>query len=314
MDSLEPFTFGIALIPRANAQNWALVEALLDLTLSSVRTQTDQDFRVVIAGHDRPRTAVGDPRITFLEVDWPVQEPELQNADGGGKKRAISQFVLERGGGLLMFVDADDWVDVQLVEAARAMMGPDWIGALIETGFVADLQTLRAAALPHPRVFDRPFHRICGSSTLARLRPTESDPLRRDPCNALGSHHEWLEVAREHAVLLTRLPVAGGYVINTSENHSEVHGPYAAWRETFRASSNREGNPIDEAFAARFGLRLDQIRAVSERFFPRAASGVTRNRRAGPGRSSAAHETSDRRWSRGAGSGQAARARGGAQP
>jgi hypothetical protein len=31
-----PFTFGIALLPRASAGNWSLIEALLDLALGSV--------------------------------------------------------------------------------------------------------------------------------------------------------------------------------------------------------------------------------------------------------------------------------------
>lgn len=263
----EPFTFGIALIPRASAQNWRLVEALLDLTLTSVRAQTDQDFQVVIAGHDRPRTIPSGPRFTFFEVDWPVQEPGPHNADSGRKKHAISDFVLERGGGLLMLLDADDWVDVRLVETARALLGQDQIGALIDSGRITDLQTLRAAGLPHPFIFEGEFHRLCGSSSIARLRPDAADPLRRDPCNVLRSHHEWVESAQEHGAELVRLPVSGSYVINTSENHSEVHGPLAAWRRTLTASVNREGQPVDGALAARFGLGLDQIRAVSDRFF-----------------------------------------------
>jgi hypothetical protein len=268
MPTDEPFTFGIALIPRASAQRWPLIEALLDLTLSSVRAQTDPDFRVVIAGHDRPGIIPDDARFTFLEVDWQAQGPEPRNADKGRKNGAINDVVLARGGGLLMFLDADDWVHAQLVESARATLRPDCIGALIETGFASDVQTLTAAALPDPRVFDGAFHRVCGSSAVARLRPDHTDPLRRDPWTVLDAHHEWVELAREHGAELTRLPVPGNYVINTSENHSELHGPYAAWRRTFTEGVNREGGALDDAIARQFGLSLDRIRAVSERFFP----------------------------------------------
>lgn len=273
MTGQEQLTIGIALIPRASARNWELVEALLELTLESVRAQTDQDLRVVLAGHDRPRSLPQDSRFTFLQADWPVQPPEANNEDSGRKKHAISELALAQGGGLLMLLDADDWLDVRCVEAVRATLAPDEVGALIESGFAIDLQSLRAARLPHPRTFDRPFHRLCGSSTVARLRPAEADPLRRDPCQVLGSHHEWAELAREHGVALPRLPVSGGYLINTSENHSEVHGPYADWRETFTAAVNREGDPVDDAFAARFGLTLDRIGSVSERFFPGRPAG-----------------------------------------
>ena len=238
MASAQPFTFGIALIPRASAGSWPLVEALLELTLTSIRAQTDSHFRAVIAGHDRPRTLLRDPRFVFLQADWPVDEPGPHNADSGRKKHAINDFVLARGGGYLMFLDGDDWVPVQLVEAVRATLRSGFIGAPIETGFVIDFQSLRAAAVPHPRVFDAGFHRICGSSAVALLRPDDADPLRRDPWNVLRSHHEWLEVAREHGADLVRLPVFGGYVINTSENHSELRfspgasvarEPYPMW-------------------------------------------------------------------------------------
>jgi len=268
----EPFTFGIALIPRASARNWPLVETLLELTLSSVRAQTDPDFRAIIVGHERPRAALGDPRIRFVEADWPAEDPGPHNADSGRKKHAINELVLNEGGGLLMFLDADDWVDMRLVEAARAAIGRDRVGALIEAGLVADFQTLRAVSLPDARVFAGAFHRVCGSSAVARLRPEAEDPIARDPWNALGSHHQWVELAKEHGAELARLPVSGTYLINTSENHSEIHGPYADWRRTFAGQVNDAGNALDDRSAARFGLSLERVRAASRRFFPRSGS------------------------------------------
>ncbi len=267
MAASEPFTFGIALIPRACARNWTLVEALGDLTLVSVRAQTDQDFRVVIAGHDRPHTRMRDPRVEFLEVDWPVEAPGPHNGDSGRKKRALEDLVLARGGGLLMLLDADDWVDTTLVEAARATLGPDRVGGLIEAGLVLDFQTLRVARIPDARVFAQPFHRICGSSAIGRLRPDAPEPLRRNPCRVLGSHHQWVEVARAHGADLARLPVSGSYLVNTSENHSEVHGPHAGWRRRLTGSVSRHGRPIDDPLAGRFGLTPEQIGAASARLF-----------------------------------------------
>jgi len=268
-----PFTFGIALVPRAAAGNWSLIEALLDLALKSVLAQTDQDFQVVIAGHDRPCTALdGDPRLTFLAADWPVHDTGPHNDDSGRKKHALNDFVQDRGGGLFMLLDADDWVDARLVEAARATIGPDEVGALIDSGFVTDFQALYAAPLPHPSVFPGEFHRLCGSSTVALLRPEEVDPLRRDPFSVLRSHHRWVEAARERGAGLARLPVSGNYLINTSENHSEVHGPHLEWRRAFTAAVKREGRPLDAALAARFGLGLGRVHAAARRFFPGAGA------------------------------------------
>jgi len=44
----------------------------------------------------------------------------------------------------------------------------------------------------------------------------------------LREHYRWVEVASEHGAEPVRLPLSGNYVIDTSENHSELHGPYAA--------------------------------------------------------------------------------------
>ena len=262
------FTFGIALIARRRARDWAVVEGLLQLTLASVLAQTDQEFRVVIAGHDRPEAMPDDPRFRFLEVSWPPDRPDEHNSDGGMKKYRIGEDLLERGGGLLMLLDADDWVDRRLVEFARAGIGPEHVGGIVEHGYAIDLQTLQALRLPDRRAFDIGFHRICGSSAIGRLDPLVDEPVRRDPCHTLGSHHQWLEAAQANGVALARLPAAGSYLINTSENHSENHGPHAAWRRELAERVRAFGSPLDDETAGRFGLRLPDIERVSSRLRP----------------------------------------------
>src|SRR5438045_6684830 len=209
MKAAEPFTFGIPLIARSATRNWPLVEALLHLTLTSARSQTDQDFHIVIAGHDRPDMLLDDGRNGFIAASWPAEAVRADNLDSGRKKHAIKEFVLERGGGLLMFLDADDWVDVDLVATARAMIRPEHIGGLIGTGFATDFRNLRSAAIPHPRIFDGAFHRVCGSSTVARLKPGDLDPLRRDPATAFNKNTTWFNWPNGHrSQLVTCRPSA----------------------------------------------------------------------------------------------------------
>lgn len=265
MTEAIPFTFGIPLLPRACARDWRLIEHLLGLTLRSVFAQTDQRFRVILAAHDRPRCLPDDPRVTVLQADWPVEAIRPDNLDRGRKTHAVNSHVLEHGGGLLMFLDADDWVDARLVETARAMIGADQAAGVIETGIVADFKTLRAAPLPHPDIFDRAFHRICGSSAVFRLRPDHTDPLRRDPYRRLHEHDRLVETACEAGLGLARLPVSGCYVVNTSDNHSETHGPHEQWRTQFNQAVNHVGRPIDQALAARFGLALGALRPAALR-------------------------------------------------
>ena len=126
---------------------------------------------------------------------------------------------------------------------------------------MVDLASLKAVCLPHPAVFGD-FHRVCGTSTVTRLRPEAAEPLRRDPFAVLRSHHRWVEVAAEHGEGLARLPVSGAYLVNTGENHSDVHGPYADWRRGFVARVNAVGRELDAETAARFGQEVGALRAA----------------------------------------------------
>lgn len=256
MSGDEPFFFGIPLIARAACADWALAGRLLGLTLRSVLAQTDGDFRVMLAGHDVPPcwAALADERFTFLPADWPVAAPTLANDDGGAKKARIDAGVRAAGGGLLMYLDADDWVDRDLVRAARAGIGADQVGGLVTHGHAFDWASGRAAAFPVGHGFDNPLVELCGSTTIARIAPGSDDPVRRDPHAALGWHAGWERVAGELGVSLARLPVEGVYVVGTDRSHSERQGPHAAWRRDFAAAVRAVGQPFAPEQWRRFGL------------------------------------------------------------
>lgn len=257
------FTFAIALTPRANATDWELTQDLLALTLASLAAQTAPDFRVLIAGHERPRLPA-DPRIEFLAAPWPVQPTGPHNDDSGRKKHWLAERVLERGGGLLMVADADDWVDRRTVELARRELAGGEHGGVATRGHAVDLATLRASPLPAPGVFGE-FHRVCGTSTIAVLRPQAPTAAERDPFCVLRSHHAWLERAPELGLRLRELSTGAAYVIGTSQNHSERLGPHADWFRGFRAAVNTCGAPLEAGALASYGLDLDAVRAVSRR-------------------------------------------------
>lgn len=262
-----PFTFGVALAPRANAGDWELAQALLRTTLRSMAAQTQADHRVLVAGHERPE-GLDDPRVEFVRAPWPVQPPGPHNDDGGRKKHLLNDLVLARGGGLLMLVDADDWVERGTVAAARAELGADapadLVGLLAPAALAVDLKTLRACRLPRAGVFGEP-HRVCGSTTVARLRPGEADPVRRDPFTHLRSHHAWRERAAELGVGLGSLPAPPAYLVGTSVNHSALHGPHSDWFAGFTRAADRAGDPLTEATLSAYGLDLQAVRDLSAR-------------------------------------------------
>lgn len=254
----ELFYVGIPLIARAVAGDWPLVEHLFGLTLTSLLAQDDPDLRILLAAHDVPAPwarHAADPRFTFLQADWHPAPPTAANDDGGRKKWQIKAFVRAAGGGLLMFLDADDWVGRGLVGSARRAIGPDHVGAIVGGGMAIDYRSRRALPFPIPGVFDGDFHELCGSSTIARVIPDAVDPIGVDPHAVLGSHHEWSATAAARGARLARLDdVAGAYIVGTGENHSERDGPFAAWRLGITQAVRSAGIPVDDALLAQFGL------------------------------------------------------------
>ena len=256
----EPFTFGIAVMARATARDWGRVQRLLDLTLRSARASADADTRVLVAGHEQARG------VECLTADWAAPGRggfQDQMDDAGRKQRLIQQAVLDRGGGLLMLLDADDWVETGFVAAARAAVRPEDLGGVVERGALVDLRSQRIAALPDRRIFDGPFHRVCGSSGAFRLRPEASDPFRRNPLSQLRVHSRWADEAEARGAPLAVIGAEAAYLVNTGENNSETVGPHADWKAGVVREVNRLGRMVTEADAARWGLNLADIEAAS---------------------------------------------------
>ena len=258
----ERFAFGVPLIARAVASDWPLVDRLLSLTLRSVLAQDDGDFAFVLAAHDRPAAwdmVAGDPRFELVLADWTPQPPNAPNDDGGAKKWLVKQRVGASGGGLLMFLDGDDWVPRDLVRRARGAVTDAHVGGVVSEGMALDWQSGRLCRFPLPGGFAGPFHSLCGSSTVARVTPGGADELARDPHLVLGSHHQWPERAAELGVSLAAIPAAGLYMIGTGQNHSEHQSPVADWRRAITEAVRAAGEPLDTATAASFGQNLPAL-------------------------------------------------------
>ena len=258
----EPFFFGVPLIARAVSADWALVDRLLALTLRSVLAQEDRDFRLVLAGHDRPDAwalVEDDPRFELVLAAWTPEPPNAPNDDGGAKKWLVKERVRGAGGGLLMFLDADDWVPRDLVARVREAVTPAHVGGVVSGGMALDWRSGRVARFPLPGPFAGPFHSLCGSSTVARVTPDGPDELARDPHLVLGSHHQWPERAVELGVRLAPIDVTGLYMVGTGQNHSEHQSPVADWRRGITEAVRAEGVPLDGALAAGFGQDLAEL-------------------------------------------------------
>jgi hypothetical protein len=252
----EPFIFGIPLIARAVSRDWGQVERLFALTLNSVLAQTDQHFQLLLAAHEPPTAwarVADDPRFQLIRATWPPEPVTAANDDGGAKKSLIKQAVRDSGGGLLMFLDADDWIARDLVEVARRVIGPDRVGGLVGHGFALDHVSFRLVPFPIGKAFDGPFHGLCGSSTIGRIAADGAIPHRLDPHAALGSHHEWEARAAAAGLSLAWLPTCGLYMVGTGQNHSETEGPFAGWRRDVTEVVRQTGTPLTAEMARTFG-------------------------------------------------------------
>ncbi|WP_340314042.1 glycosyltransferase family A protein [Rhizorhabdus argentea] len=228
----------------------------MSLTLRSLLAQSDGDFRAILATHDIPdawSVVASDPRFEIVRAAWTPEPPTATNDDGGRKKWLVKQAVRRLGGGLLMFLDADDWVACDLVATARSAMRREHVGAVVGEGFALDHASRRILPFPIDGVFDGPFHGLCGSSTIGRIVAASDEPCRLDPHLVLGSHHEWIERAEAEGIPLARLATSGVYLVGTGQNHSEVQGPFASWRREVTQAVRHRGHRLTRQFAYRFG-------------------------------------------------------------
>ena len=96
-----------------------------------------------------------------------------------------------------------------------------------------------------------------------RLRPEAADPFRRNPLRELRVHSRWAEGAEARGAPLGRIGAQAAYLVNTGQNNSETIGPHADWKAGVVREVNRLGRAMTEADAARWGLTLAEVEAVT---------------------------------------------------
>ncbi|MDQ1004178.1 uncharacterized protein (UPF0333 family) [Neobacillus niacini] len=91
--------FAISLKSKRSSRNWTRVQNNLARTLRSIINNTDQNFRIVIAGHEKPNiTEMKHERVTWLPVHFPPPTHiSKYSSDKFRKCRVIGAYLRRSG-------------------------------------------------------------------------------------------------------------------------------------------------------------------------------------------------------------------------
>jgi|GEM_PF-575508 len=225
---VKNFFFCIPFKPRARCADWNHTVALLRQTLRSIFHQTDKDFFVLIAGHDRPELPeLDDPRVSFHPVSFPIPRDGVEGKrDQTRKTHFLGAIAKEHGGGYIMVVDSDDLVHRDIVRFVRA--DDNQAGYMIRAGYVLDVASGRLGKFSgNP---PRQFFNHCGTSSIIYLLPEDlpdrspdkTDLVRGDSfMESVWGHGSWEAKFLEREIYPATLPFRGSvYRLNTGDNAS----------------------------------------------------------------------------------------------
>jgi hypothetical protein len=153
--------FAISLKSKTVSQNWDIVQSNLAKTLRSILRNTDPNFCIVIAGHEKPNIKeMQHQRVKWLTVNFqpPSSTQEFSN-DKIKKRKVIGMYLRKIGfSGYFMPIDADDWVHYRLVEYVRSQ--PARVALILQSGVMINILRKEVWLRTHR------FYIGCGSSTI----------------------------------------------------------------------------------------------------------------------------------------------------
>lgn len=243
-----------------NSNNFERVEKLFEVTLHSVLSQTDRNFKFIIVCNTIPNVSLKDSRIIYHVVNFPAPSseqkstisPEACKYDKGTKLLSGILFSQKYNPDYIFIIDADDWISSRVVEYLHSKpIYPVWY---VDSGYFAHFKTKKIK-----RKYG--MTRYCGSTFVYRsdflmklanfklnineltaqkeLIDATSDIFIRE---ILGDHSINYRYFSEMGVLPKRITIpAISWVIDTGENLTGTSG-------------DQYGIPIDQKFCNRFGL------------------------------------------------------------
>ena len=255
------FIFAIPVAPFVDQKQWDHLNELLLATLRSALNQSNANFRILVAGHERPEALdqVGDDRVEFVPVAFPKpSDPRSRRQDKRRKRWAIAARFRQMGGGYFMYLDADDYVHRDLVQFV--LDDDNKSGYFIPEGYALDYKNGVLATIPG--AWRKPFNHVCGSSGIVYFRPQDLPkapyPVQRlatQPYFKYRNHLSFQDVSltdRPNTAIPFRAAI---YVVNNDINLSNVIVRTPERQERLIAGIKKRRIEDDSAILQQFGVR-----------------------------------------------------------
>lgn len=111
--------FAISLKSKRLSRNWDVVKEQLTKTLRSILNNTESNYHIIIAGHEKPDIIeLEHSKITWISANFPISRSSTgMSHDKMKKRKVIANYLSDKGySGFFMPLDADDWVHYRFVE------------------------------------------------------------------------------------------------------------------------------------------------------------------------------------------------------
>ncbi|QMV40781.1 hypothetical protein [Cohnella cholangitidis] len=205
--------FAISLKSKAVSRDWVTVQNNLAKTLRSILHSSDANFRIVIAGHEKPDIEeLKHEYVTWLSVDFPPPKSFHEfSRDKMSKRKVIGAYLRKIGyTGYFMPLDADDWVHYRFVEFIRSQPYSD--AFVLKKGLMVNL-VKDEIWLRRGR-----FFASCGSSAVYFFSNSDYPLSAKKPLNK----SPFLIVLNNHTRVLQHLA-------QHKKKHQMIDFPFITW-------------------------------------------------------------------------------------
>jgi hypothetical protein len=111
-------TFVVPLKSKQLSTSWSSISKLFERSVKSICNQTSPEFQVIVVCHEKPEIEFDHPRLTYIEVEFPVPAPDLKSKNLDRERKVLQGITKAQqlNASHIMIVDADDCISKHIAE------------------------------------------------------------------------------------------------------------------------------------------------------------------------------------------------------